>query len=53
MPSTLGMHRSTLAHGLIDDGEQFVAVSPDQSVLNKVHTPDVVQIQGTNAIEEY
>ena len=43
------MHRHTLARVFIDDGEHPVAASPEQAVLDKVDTPDVVWIQGTHS----
>ena len=33
----------------IDDGEHLVAAAPEQAVLDKIHTPDVVRVHGAHA----
>ena len=43
------MHRHTLARVFINDGKHPVAAAPEQAVLNEIHTPDVVRIQGMHA----
>ncbi len=43
------MHRPTLTGVGIHDGEHRVAASPEQAILDKIHAPDVVRIQGTHS----
>ena len=43
------MHRPTLTGVGIHDGEHRVAASPEQPILDKIHAPDVVRIQGTHS----